>query len=395
MNTESTPSGTPACQICGGERLRQVAGFVELPRITSDCRSHAAGGSLFVCPACGGVQKRPDAAWLAEIAGIYADYEAYHQAGGDEQIVFDRKTGTPRRRSDVILENLSAGGQLAATGRALDVGCGNGATLAAMSAGLAGWSLSGYELGDGALPRLARIPRFEKLHTGSLDAIAARFDLVTMGHSLEHFPAPGEALAALLPIVGGGKLFIEVCNVEENPFDILVADHLMHFSPSTLARLLRRCGFAPALVETDWVPKEISALAQARRSDDPRPAFSGDDTEFAEATWRRIGSHVAWLARMAESVREYAQRDGFGVFGTSIAATWIASQMGGRIEFFVDEDASRVGKQHMGRPILHPRDVPAQCTVYLALAPRIATTIAERLADLPWKRILPPAPGEA
>jgi SAM-dependent methyltransferase len=390
--TIGQPAAAPACQVCGERQLREVEGFAALPRITSDCRAYPAGGSLHVCLACGGVQKIPDSKWLREIGGIYAGYEAYYQSGGDEQIVFDRATGKPRRRSDVILERLVGRGGLASRGRALDVGCGNGATLAAMSATLAGWSFSGYELGEGALPRLSRIPRFEKLHTGSLDAIGQCFDLVTLIHALEHFPEPVAALSQLRGLVGDGQLFIEVCNIDENPFDILVADHLMHFSPHALELLLERAGFGTVAVATDWVPKEISLLARAGRID-PRSAVPGAAGKAApgEPALARMASYVAWLRAMVARAGQLEREDGpLGIFGTSIAATWLGSQLGERVSFFVDEDESRVGKKHLGRPIVRPQEVPAGANVYVALSPAIAGMIAARHAGLPCRLVAPP-----
>lgn len=378
----------PVCQICGKGRLREVDGFATLPRITSDCRAHAAGGSLQVCLACGGVQKLPDAQWLREIVGIYAGYEAYYQSGGAEQIVFDRASGTPRRRSDVILAKLASDAVLPARGRALDVGCGNGATLTAMSAALPDWTFSGYELGEGALPRLARIPRFDTLHTGALNAIGQCFDLVTMIHSLEHFPSPLSALASLLPIVGSGKLFIEVCNVDENPFDIVVADHLMHFSPATLARLLQRAGFAPVSIATDWVAKEISLLANVAESPESGATFTAAD---APATYSRMQSYVDWLLRLRDAAMVAAEGDRpFGLFGTSIAATWLAPQLADKVNFFVDEDSNRIGREHLGRPVLHPSAIPQDARVFLALAPGVASMIADRLQTLPCVLVKPP-----
>jgi hypothetical protein len=382
-----------ACQICGQNVMREVDGFTALPRITSDCRSYPSGGQLYVCMACGGVQKLPNAQWLNEIAVIYTGYEAYYQSGGEEQIVFDRATGMPRRRSDVLLSCLAENAMLPTHGRALDVGCGNGATLAAMSAALADWTFSGYEIGDGALPRLARIPRFESLHTGSLDAIAQRFDLVTMIHSLEHFPSPASALAQLLPIVGSGQLFIEVCNVEENPFDILVADHLMHFSPGTLSKLVHRSGFAAISIATDWVAKEVSLLA---RIQDPQLIDTSTVTTVTsdpDQTYQRIVGYVSWLQQLRQLALTTADGNHpFGLFGTSIAATWLAPQLIDKIGFFVDEDVNRVGREHLGRPVISPADIPQDAKVLLALAPNIASTISKRLSHiLSCSLIMPPA----
>lgn len=391
MESHRELSCSKTCQICDACDLSEVKNFSSLPRITSDCRSHAAGGRLFVCLACGGVQKLPDALWSKEIEGIYSKYEAYYQSEGDEQIVFDRLTGTPRRRSDVILERLSADKQLGAKGRAIDVGCGNGATLSAMSRVLAGWSFSGFELGDGSLLRLSRIPRFEKLYTGKLSAINGPFDLVTMVHALEHFPSPGDALSRLLPFVGNGKIFIEVSNVEENPFDILIADHLMHFSPATLSNLLKRTGLIPTVVATDWIPKEISLLAKAGEG---QKAKCGLDVlgraAAGDRAFARITTYVEWLQKTVNLVGKLTSgKNSLGIFGTSIAGTWLAGAVTNAVDFFVDEDPSRIGREHMGKPILSPSEVPEGAKVYFALAPNLATLVATRLRSTRFEPILP------
>jgi len=381
-------SNNTACQICGEESLQEVVGFGALPRITSDCRPYPAGGNLYVCLACSGVQKRADPIWVREITDIYASYDSYYQSGGEEQIVFDQATGTPRRRSDVILAGLARSASLPDSGRALDVGCGNGATLTAMSAALTSWSFSGYELGDGALPRLERIPRFERLYTGSFDTIPKHFDLVTMIHALEHFPLPMSALEELMPIVGTGKLFIEVPNVDENPFDILIADHMMHFTPITLKRLLQRAGFISTEIATDWVAKEISLLATGGVAREKYNEVAPIDANF---TYRRLERYVDWLERFRDVALATAKDNQlFGLFGTSIAATWLAPQLLDKIAFFVDEDSNRIGREHLGRPVIHPTAVPKDAKVYLALAPRVASMIADRLGNLHCALILPP-----
>lgn len=380
-----------SCQICGAHTLTEVRGFPVLPRITSDCRSFAAGGKLLVCISCGGVQKLPDAPWLKEIESIYSGYAAYYQSGGDEQIVFDRGTGTPRRRSDVLLERLASTQQLGTQGRAIDVGCGNGATLSAMSQKLSGWSFSGYELGGSALPRLSRIPRFEKLYTGGLSAVDEQFDLATLVHVLEHFPSPGDVLTQLLPVIGNGKIFLEVSNIDENPFDILIADHLMHFSPETLSALLRRIGFMPAIVATDWVPKEISLLA--RKNESGTGKVGPEDLLSAEKADRllaRMNAYVNWLRATMEQVSKLVgEGRSLGIFGTSIAATWLAGTLSPGIDFFVDEDPSRIGKEHLGKPILSPSQVPQSAGVYFALVPWLAETIAARLKTSRFEKFLP------
>jgi len=76
------------CIVCGSARLEEIKEYNALPRVTSDCKPFAAGGRLFACHGCGGIQKLPDGNWLAEIERIYGDYEIYQLSDGAEQLIF-------------------------------------------------------------------------------------------------------------------------------------------------------------------------------------------------------------------------------------------------------------------------------------------------------------------
>jgi hypothetical protein len=62
-----------------------------------------------------------------------------------------------------------------------------------------------------------------------------------------------------------------------------------------------------------------------------------------------------------------------------------------KVSFFVEEDRNRIGRKHLGRPIIHPSDIPPDARVFLALAPGIAAAIDERLRSvLPCSLVMPP-----
>jgi SAM-dependent methyltransferase len=380
------------CLSCGESALEPVAGFSALPRITSDCRAFPAGGELAVCGRCATVQKLPGERWLDEIATIYRDYAAYELAGGEEQLVLDPESGIPRKRSEVLLNALRRVGGLPEEARALDVGCGHGVTLAAMAREFPGWQLFGYEIDDSKARVLAGIPNFRRLYTGEMSRIDGTFELVSMIHSLEHFVDPLGTLRSLGPLLAAdGRLFVEVCNVDENPFDLLVADHLTHFSPGTLASAVRRAGLEVSCVATDWVRKELSLLASKPGGKGGRAAVAVPD---GRATHARVAASVAWLGELAASATAAASRSpSFGVFGTAIAGTWLASSLGDRVKFFVDEDPHRIGREYLGKPVIAPAAVPAGSTVFLALAPTLARAIKDRLSGLPVELVAMPGPA--
>ncbi len=280
-----------ACRICGERELEEIPEFGSLARVTSDCKPFAAGGRIAVCGNCGAVQKPADAQWHADANTIYRAYEVYFQSGGVEQAVFDPAKGTPRLRSAVLLDRLDEASPQPQTGKVLDVGCGNGALLSAFAAFRPRWQLWGHELSALNEPTLSRIPGFSGLYTGALADLPPGFDVITMMHSLEHFPEPLEALRALRPkLAEHGCMLIEVPDAEATPFDLLVADHASHFTQRDLARLLARAGLGAVALRNDWVTKELSAVAvpakagaQAPPPRDPREAL------------RRVQAQIGWL----------------------------------------------------------------------------------------------------
>lgn len=259
----------------------------------------------------------------------------------------------------------------------------------AMSNTFPHWKLFGHELNSNNAAVLTAVPRFLRLYTGSLAQIDGDYGFASMIHSLEHFVDPLATLKILRSkILCGGHLFVEVCNVEENPFDLLVADHLTHFSPGTLENIARRSGFTVHEIRTDWIKKELSMLAVA----DQLSTTTKIDVCCTETqrTIERIAENVSWLRALIKHAEYTLTRaNGFGLFGTSIAATWLASVLGNKVSFFVDEDPNRIGKEHLGRPVFSPVMVPAGATVFMPLAPALSKAISNRLAHLMPNLVLP------
>jgi SAM-dependent methyltransferase len=374
MNT----NGSSPCHLCGHALVEPVAEFAALRRVTSDCKPWAAGGWLGVCRACGGVQKRMDAAWRAEIERVYREYSIYHQSGGTEQSAFSAETGQGKARSERIVERVVQSGLAADRGRLLDVGCGNGALLRAGSQQLAGWSLVGTEINDKYQATVEAIPGVERMHVGGAGEVPGQFDLVTLVHVLEHIESPAAFLESLRPkLTPGGRLLVEVPHYEANPFDLLIVDHSTHFSASVLRGVAERAGYQPALLATDWVAKELTLVAH--------PAVAalsarGEEGGVFGKVRDELRERIAWLAQVAGQARALASRGSFGLFGTSIAAVWLFGELDGRVDFFVDEDPTRVGRTCFGRPVLAPQQAPAGSRALMALPPVIAERVRARLA---------------
>ncbi len=134
------------CLICSEPDLQIVKEFSALPRVTSDAKTFAAGGTLSACANCGTVQKLPDQKFLDEIDGIYNSYNLYELAEGTEQVIF--VGGAPRRRSEILVDLIQQKFDYSKLAKVIDIGCGNGAALRTLSRRLPNTKLWGSELSD-------------------------------------------------------------------------------------------------------------------------------------------------------------------------------------------------------------------------------------------------------
>jgi len=373
----ATTAGSEAgCSICGTGVLEEAVEYRSLRRVTSDCRPWPTGGRIGVCRACGAVQKPADDAFLTEIDDIYRSYTIYHQAAGAEQAVFEHASGLPASRSVKLLGTFRQHANLKPTGRMLDVGCGNGATIRAFGQVAPGWTKAGTEFDDKYRADVESIPNTEPLHVGPVEDVPGCFDVITMVHVLEHIVDPIAVLETLRgKLAPGGLLLIEVPHHPANPFELLIADHRTHFTSDSLTRALAAAGFEIVSVAEDWIPKELSVVAR------PAPGRVTPPPAVDPATARaRIAASLSWLRQTAQNLHDLGSTGRIGLFGTSIAGTWLAAEAGERVAFFVDEDPARTGRMYLGRPVHAPADVPPGSRVFVGVPPAVATGICTRLA---------------
>jgi 2-polyprenyl-3-methyl-5-hydroxy-6-metoxy-1,4-benzoquinol methylase len=363
------------CHICGSDAVTEVPRYPGFHRVTSDCKTWPPGGKLSVCRDCGCAQAVLDRIWHSEAKQIYEDYTIYHQSKGVEQSVFDQASGQAISRSSRLLERLRAEIALPETGRLMDIGCGNGALLRAFSELTTAWSLVGVEVNDHYRSVVENIAGVEGLFTCSPEEVPGRVHVVSLMHALEHIPSPNKFIARLWEkLEVGGLLLIQVPDCAQNPFMFLVADHASHFFVPTLRELVQSVGYEVLVATNDWVAKEITVVARKgaheRQSRDIVPDRGSALT---------VSSRLDWLEQQVQTARSLAKREVFGLFGTSIAATWLLAELQGDIAFFVDEDPHRIGRPFFGRPVYQPANAPADSHVFVALPPSLAADVKQRL----------------
>jgi 2-polyprenyl-3-methyl-5-hydroxy-6-metoxy-1,4-benzoquinol methylase len=165
-------------------------------------------------------------------------------------------------------------------GRILDVGCAAGYFL--QIAQQHGHDVHGVELSEAIAQQAIQSLGSDRVFHGFLDdAIAARgwpehsFDLVTIWDVIEHVPEPQALLASIKKLIKpGGKLLLETQNVASRVANRLGKrwhhykhdEHLYHFNPSTIRRLLNDCGFEVLTCGSAYAGKYVSFGFLAERA---------------------------------------------------------------------------------------------------------------------------------
>ncbi len=397
-------SQSHTCHACRSGNLETVSDSTSFHRVTSDAKAWSPGSLIGRCRDCGLVQTAVTPEWLADIRRIYEGYTIYHQGGGTEQSVFRQQDGKGSPRSEALVEALKTRHKLPETGRLLDVGCGNGSILRAWGRTLPGWELQGTEFDEKYKAEVEAIPGVTAMHGGRLEDVPGTFDVVSMVHVLEHIPDPIPVLNGIQErLAPGGLLFVEVPDCLANPVMMLVADHCSHFATVSLAGLAADAGYVDVAVSDDWTPRELSLTA--RRDETGNAPDRSAGRHSASVAGSNAGGAMSdssdepdvlggldWLGACAVEAERLANEGEFGIFGASIAATWLESQIGNRASFFVDEDPARRGREHLGKPILAPADVEDGAVIYVALPHPLAGAVAERLNGMGknFKAIAPP-----
>ena len=207
-----------ACNVCGS-RLAPLYRSVRDPQTGEMFRIDRCGG-------CGLGQTLPQPANLGPYYGAQ-----YH--GGRHGL---SEAMCMRRRLNFI-------DQIAAPGRLLDFGCGDGGFLTAATN--ADWETFGVEVN----PDHARATGATVVE--QIEQVEGLFNVITLWHSLEHVRSPRDCVANLLPfLVPGGHLIIAVpnwsslqaCVFGRQWFHADVPRHLFHFTPVALKQLLEAAG---------------------------------------------------------------------------------------------------------------------------------------------------------
>jgi hypothetical protein len=180
----------------------------------------------------------------------------------------------------------------------------------------------------------------------------------------------------------GGTFYFLVPNLFANSADLVVADHVNHFSESSLQQLLTDGGFA--VREIDDTAHNSAWVVVAEKADStpaqPSSTTVADEVKAMAEYWHEFGDRVRAFEKANDGE---AVIYGSGFYGTFIHASLERPETVG---CFLDQNPHRQQLTLLEKPILAPEALPDTVRrMYVGLNPRVAR---EELAAIDWPKEL-------
>ncbi len=253
-----------------------------------------------------------------DLAAFYAEGYALADRAEAERLGRWRALGARSKAAHVQALLARAGVR---PGRVVEIGCGDGALLAELSARGVGAVLDGFELSPTAaalaagrgIPRARRIEAYDGEH---VPAPAGAYDLAVLSHVVEHVPDPVPVLreaGRVAPWVLV-EVPLEANRSAARPHKRAEAariGHLHALSRRSTARLLSAAGLEPVAELADALPRAHHAFfavtPRARAAATVKWAVrAGAHRAAPRVAERAFTVHYAVLARTAEASRRIA-----------------------------------------------------------------------------------------
>lgn len=378
------------CNLCGKPLTDKIYESGSARSLTSLCTVYDGPTQVYFCHGCAHVQSVE----IDNIDEYYNnDYNILVESEGEDQ-VYEVANGVAVYRTEHQVRTLLDKVDLSSGMNILDYGCAKSSTMRALLGKSPGIHVHLFDVSDRYIPFWKKFISEDRWATYVMpDAWNGQFDVVTSFFSLEHMARPQDVLRQIYRVLKAGGVFYGIIpNVFTNTADMIVIDHVNHFTAVSLAYLLRDNGFE--VVEIDETSHRGALVFKARKvastavheeshvSEKIQNAF--EDASKIAQFWQDIGTKVKDFERSTRSVERLALY-GAGFYGAFISSCLQHSE---RIACVIDQNPFLQGRKINGADVVSPAGLPEDINVVLVgLNPAHARRLIEEIPEFRSRRL--------
>ena len=230
--------------------------------------------------------------------------------------------------------------------RILDIGCFDGRLLVELDRMLNNADLWGFDINHCLESLFPEKDNFHFIST-DLEDVNGQFDLITLSHSILYVPDMVLLMDSICRLLNNnGILFIQIPDISKNIYYSLMGDQSFIFTETSLKNVISKFGFREKVIGNNYFPRELLVSAKKYESADSGNHLKDQTFEHNIETIERI---LDQLVKM--------NQQNLAVLGTTVNAAFADEILGERIDFFVDENLSKIGETFRGKNIVHPKNL--------------------------------------
>lgn len=372
------------CNVCSHALNRKIYESESARALTSLCTAYDGTVQVYFCQTCGHVQS-------TEINDADAYYDNSYNIlteSEEEDQIYEVTNGATIFRTEHQVRTLLAKVNLRAGAKILDYGCAKSSAMRALSARNPDLQIYLFDISDRYLPFWEKFLTDERWATYAAPAAwDGMIDVVTSFFSMEHMIRPQDALQQISRKLKPDGIFYGIVpNAFTNTADLVVVDHVNHFTEPSLTCLLQSNGFD--VVEIDAAAHRGALVFKARKTGSPTPVArlpapnvireASVEADKIARFWEKFGSKIRNFEDANTSVERLAIY-GAGFYGAFTAACLRHPE---KIACMIDQNPYLHGRKLNGIPIVPPSGLPANISVVLvgmnpAHARKLVTEIPE------------------
>ncbi|MEM6906325.1 MAG: class I SAM-dependent methyltransferase, partial [Pseudomonadota bacterium] len=325
---------------------------------------------IYACPDCGHAQS-PD---LADVERFYyTEYRISLASDAFDQL-YDMRGGEPLYRTAHQAALVREVAEPPQGARVLDYGCAKATTLQRLVAARPDIRPAVFDVSEDYRSHWTSWVAAEDQATYRCpEDWSGRFDLITVHFVLEHVADPVAVLSDIARLLApGGSVFLTVPDPLSNPGDLIVVDHLNHFTAPSLTHAFGLAGLAVRALRQDLFRGAHVVVAERATAPAP-PPDPGD-------SYQKLCETAAFWQRARETLETAVAAHGdrpAAIYGAGFYGVFIASTLARRQKLLGHLDRNpHLQEAAPVSPVHHPLSPPPGIEViYAGLNPAIARPI--------------------
>lgn len=369
------------CNVCQSNLSHLLYHSESGRSLTSLATVYQGVTEVYICHCCGHIQS----AEIENVSDFYDhDYDILVGSEEEDQL-YEIREGRVVYRTEHQIATLRHKLRLPRNAKILDYGCAKSSMMRAL---LEQDDLQVqpylFDVSDRYIPFWEKFLSNEQWAIYTLPTSwMGQFDAVTSFFSLEHMTQPQQAIQNISSLLKlGGKIYGIVPHVFTNTADLIVVDHVNHFTHASLQYLLQSNGFKVIEIDSQAHRGALIFLAEKQKeifhTNVPYQTIQNviADAEKIADFWKQASKRLA----------DYEQQIGqsvWAIYGAGFYGAFIYSrlQKNKQVVCVVDQNPFLQGKEMNGLPIVSPDQLPLEVDVlWVGLNP---TTAKQTITSVP------------